>query len=303
MAIDLISTMRSFVRVYETRSFSAAAKDLNASQPSISKAVAQLEQTLGVQLLLRSTRGIAPTDAGQTFYEHALRTLHEADLAMQAAKGENAPLTGTLRVSGTITFMRQHIIPKLPIFMERHPHLCIDLLLDDGNIGLVEEGAEVALRMGRLASSSLTARKIGQCRRIVVATPAYLEQHGTPRQPSDLVEHAAIVLSRGEGGDRVAFARDGISTEVALQSRLRISALEGLRAALLAGLGLAVASEWILEEELDKGQVVEVLADWTMPGLDLWAVLPGGARHASPQARAFIAFVEEQLAATRYGVR
>lgn len=303
MAIDLISTMRSYVRVYETRSFSAAAKDLNLTQPSVSKAVAQLEQTLGVQLLLRSTRGIAPTDAGQTFYEHAVRTLYEADLAMKTVKGEDAPLTGKLRVSGTITFVRQHIIPKLPIFMERHPHLCIDLLLDDGNIGLVEEGAEVALRMGKLASSSLTARKIGQCRRIVVATPGYLDKHGTPEEPADLTKHAAIVLSRGEGGDQITFTRDGVSTEVVLQSRLRISALEGLRAALLSGLGLAVASEWILEEELGSGQVVEVLSDWSMPSLDLWAVLPGGARHASPQARAFIAFVEEQLAATKYGVR
>lgn len=301
--MDLLSSMRSFVRVYETRSFSAAAKDLNLGQPSVSKSVAQLEQKLGVQLFLRSTRGLAPTDAGQKFYEHALRTLDEAELAMKAVRDANAPLTGRLRVSGTITFMRQHIIPKLPAFMALHPHLSIDLLLDDGNIGLVEEGAEVALRMGKLASSNLTARKIGQCRRIVVATPGYLKQYGVPIEPGDLVGHAAIVLSRGEGGEHIAFDKDGIETEVVLQPRLRISALEGIRAAVLAGLGVAVASEWILEDELDSGQVVEVLADWRMPDLDLWAVMSGGARHASPQARAFIAFVEEQLAATRYGVR
>lgn len=301
--MDLINTMRSFVRVYETRSFSAAAKDLNLSQPSVSKAVAQLEQELGVQLFLRSTRGLTPTDAGQKFYEHSTRTLDEADLAVRAVKDANAPLTGRLRVSGTITFMRQYIIPKLPIFMEQHPRLSIDLLLDDGNIDLVEEGAEVALRMGKLASSNLTARKIGQCRRIVVATPSYLEKHGTPKEPRDLVEHAAIVLSRGEGGDHITFAKGGISTEVVRQPKLRISALEGLRAAVLAGLGVAVASEWILQDELDNGQVVEVLNDWGMQPLDLWVVLTSGARHASPKARAFIAFVEEQLATTRYGVR
>lgn len=301
--MDLISTMRSFVRVHETRSFSAAAKDLNLSQPSVSKAVAQLEQELAVQLFLRSTRGLSPTDAGQTFYQHALRTLDQADLAMQSVSGANASLSGTLRVSGTITFMRQHIIPRLAPFMAQHPRLCIDLLLDDGNIGLVEEGAEVALRMGKLASSSLTARKIGQCRRIVVATPAYLEQHGTPATPGDLAGHAAIILSRGEGGEQVTFSRDGSVAEVTLQPRLRISALEGLRSAVLAGLGVAVASEWIFDDELASGQVVEVLADWRMPPLDLWVVLPGGARHASPQARAFIAFIEEQLAGTRYGVR
>lgn len=301
--MDLIATMRTFVRVYETRSFSAAAKDLNLGQPSVSKSVAQLEQELGVQLFLRSTRGLAATDAGHTFYEHAIRTLEQADLALNIGKGADAPLTGTLRVSGTITFMRRHIIPKLPLFMEQHPRLTIDLLLDDGNIGLVEEGAEVALRMGKLASSSLTARKIGQCRRIVVAAPAYLEKHGMPATPHDLAQHAAIVLSRGEGGQQLAFVRDGVVTDVALQPRLRISALEGVRAAVLAGLGVAVASEWILEDALDSGDVVELLSDWRMPNLDLWAVLPGGARHASPQARAFIAFVEEQLAATRYGVR
>jgi len=301
--MDLFSTMRTYVRVYETRSFSAAAKDLNLGQPSVSKSVAQLEEELGVQLFLRSTRGLAPTDAGHTFYEHATRTLREAELALTSVKGANAPLAGTLRVSGTITFVRQHIIPKLPLFLDQHPRLTIDLLLDDGNIGLVEEGAEVALRMGKLASSSLTARRIGRCRRILVATPAYLAQHGTPQTPAQLAEHAAIVLSRGEGGEHITFTRDGAALDVVLQPKLRISALEGLRAAVLAGLGIAVASEWILEDALDSGQVVELLPDWCLPDLDLWAVLPGGARHASPQARAFIAFVEEQLAATRYGVR
>ncbi|WP_144633761.1 LysR family transcriptional regulator [Bordetella genomosp. 13] len=301
--MDLLSAMRSFVRVYETRSFSAAAKGLNLGQPSVSKAMAQLEQELGVQLFLRSTRGLTPTDAGHHFYEHAARTLEDADLAVKSVKGADAPLTGRLRVSSTITFMRQHIIPKLPIFMAQHPGLSIDLLLDDGNIGLVEEGAEVALRMGKLASSNLTARKIGQCRRIVVATPGYLEKHGMPNAPSDLAGHAAIVLSRDEGGDRIAFANGDASAEVVLRPRLRVSALEGLRAAVLAGLGVAVASEWIIQDELDGGQLVEVLAGWSMPPLDLWVVLPGGARRASPKARAFIAFVEEQLAATRYGVR
>ena len=301
--MDLFSTMRTYVRVYQTRSFSAAAKDLNLGQPSVSKSVAQLEEELGVQLFLRSTRGLAPTDAGHTFYEHATRTLREAELALTSVKGANAPLAGTLRVSGTITFVRQHIIPKLPLFLDQHPRLTIDLLLDDGNIGLVEEGAEVALRMGKLASSSLTARRIGRCRRILVATPAYLAQHGTPQTPAQLAEHAAIVLSRGEGGEHITFTRDGAAHAVVLQPKLRISALEGLRAAVLAGLGIAVASEWILEDALDSGQVVELLPDWRLPDLDLWAVLPGGARHASPQARAFIAFVEEQLAATRYGLR
>lgn len=300
--MDLINAMRSFVRVYETGSFSAAAKDLGLGQPSISKAVAQLEERLGAQLFLRSTRGLTPTGAGQKFYEHATRTVDEAELALRAVRGESATLTGRLRVSGTITFMRQHIIPKLPIFVEQHPRLEIDLLLEDGNVGLIEEGIEVALRMGRLASSNLTARKIGQCRRVVVATPDYFARHGIPQQPEELVDHPSIIFSRGEGGEHVMFVKAGNSRKVVLRPRLRISALEGVRAAVLAGLGIAVASEWIFTEELNDGGIGEALTDWTMPPLDLWAVLPGG-RQANHKARAFIAFVEEQLKTTRYGVR
>ncbi|WP_229259433.1 LysR family transcriptional regulator [Duganella aceris] len=293
--------MRSFVRVYESGSFSVAATHLALGQPAVSKSIAQLEEKLATKLFLRSTRGLTPTDAARTFYEHAVRTLDEAELALKAVRGEPASLTGRLRVSGTITFVRRHIIPRLPGFLDKHPGLDIDLLLDDGNVGLIEEGAEVALRMGKLPSSNLVARRIGQCRRVVVAKPDYFARHGTPRQPEDLGDHAAIVLSRGEGGEQMAFIKDGVAREIGLKPRLRISALEGVRSAVLAGLGVAVASEWIFTEELDDGRVVEALTDWELPRLDLWAVLPGG-RHAGPKARAFIAFVEEQLAKTRYGI-
>jgi DNA-binding transcriptional LysR family regulator len=299
--MDLINAMRSFVRVYETGSFSAAAKHLRLGQPSVSKAVALLEERLEAQLFLRSTRGLTPTDAAQRFYEHAVRTLDEAELALKSVGEGRAELSGRLRVSGTITFMRQHIIPKLPVFMAQHPRLEMDLLLEDGNVGLIEEGVEVALRMGKLASSGLVARKIGRCRRVVVATPDYFRRHGTPKQPEDLADHRTIVFSRGEGGEQATFEKAGKSRDIMLRPSLRISALEGVRAAILAGLGIAVASEWIFTDELDGGQVREVLTEWELPPLDLWAVLPGG-RHAGPKARAFIAFVEEQLKETRYGL-
>jgi DNA-binding transcriptional LysR family regulator len=299
--MDLIGAMRSFVRVYESGSFSVAAKHLELGQPAVSKSIAQLEEKLGIQLFLRSTRGLTPTDAARTFYEHAVRTLDEAELALKAVRGEPAALTGRLRVSGTITFMRQHIIPRLPRFLDAHPGLDIDLLLDDGNVGLIEEGVEVALRMGKLPSSNLVARRIGQCRRVVLASPDYFARHGTPLQPEDLMAHPAIVFSRGEGGEQFSFVKDGATRDIVLRPKLRVSALEGLRSAVLAGLGVAVASEWIFTDELDDGRVREALTDWQLPRLDLWAVLPGG-RQAGPKARAFIAFVEEQLAQTRYGV-
>lgn len=300
--MDLFGAMKAFVRVYESGSVSTAAKQLGVGQPAVSKSVAQLEERLKTSLFLRSTRGLAPTDAGQRFYEHAVRTLDEADLALRAMGGDDAALTGRLRVSGTITFMRQHIIPQLAAFRAMHPEVALDLLLDDGNVGLIEEGVEVALRMGKLADSGMTARKIGQCRRVVVATPAYFAHHGMPQQPDDLAGHAAIVFSRGEGGEQVAFSRAGRARTVGLKPVLRINALEGIRAAVLAGMGIAVASEWIFTDELDDGRIVEALPDWELAPLELWGVLPAG-RRASAKARAFLAFVEEQLAATRYGIR
>lgn len=298
--MDIISGMRAFAKVYETGSFSGAAKLLGIGQPSVSKSVAQLEEFLDIKLFLRSTRGLAPTDAGQTFYEHAVRTLDEAETAITSLSGRRATLNGRLRVSGTITFVRQHIIPRLQPFLQEHPGLKIDFLLDDGNVGLIEEGVEVALRMGRLADSSLTARRIGRCRRIVVAAPDYLVRYAPIEEPEVLVKHQTIVFSGGEGGEQVEFAKAGRKRAIVLRPRLRISALEGVRAAVLSGLGVAVASEWIFMDELRDGRVVEVLADWEMTPLDLWAINPGG-RRASAKARAFIAFVEEQLKSTPFG--
>jgi DNA-binding transcriptional LysR family regulator len=302
MAMDLIGAMRTFVRVYETGSFSMAARSLGLGQPTLSKSIAQLEERLAAKLFLRSTRGLAPTGAGEIFYRHAVRTLNEADAALKAMHGEPEAMTGKLRVGGTVTFMRQYIIPQLPGFLDRQPGLEIELLLDDGNVGLIEEGVEVAFRMGKLPSSGLTARRIGQCRRVVVAAPDYLRRRGTPGLPEELADHPSIVFSRAEGGDAFSFHKDGSSRRVMLKPRLRVSALEGVRAAVLSGLGVAVAAEWIFAEELASGQVCAVLEDWDMPRLDLWAVLPGG-RHAGPKARAFIAFVEEQLAKTPFGLR
>jgi len=145
------------------------------------------------------------------------------------------------------------------------------------------------------------ARRIGQCRRVVVASADYLAQHPMPMTPEDLEQHACIVFSRGEGGEQVTFSKAGITRAIVLRATLRISALEGVRAAVLTGLGLAVSSEWIFTDELADAMVCEVLTDWQLPPLDLWAVTPS-ARHTSPKAKAFIAFVEEQLASTPYGL-
>ena len=287
------AAMEAFVRVVDAGSFSAAARQLHLGQPAVSKMIAQLEKRLGVRLLLRSTQGLTPTEAGQGFYEGAKRALEEADEAETAARGANASLSGELRISAATTFARLHVVPRLAAFLAEHPELKMQVILDDRNIDLIEAGIHVALRMGSLEDSALVARKIAQSPRRVLATPAYFKNHGEPKVPVDLVTHQAIVYDIAGGGTAWTFRKGSTETLVNVTGRVRVTAAEGVREAVLSGLGLAVASEWMFPE-LKSGGVLKVLQDWMLPPMDLWAVSPIG-RHVSARARAFVSFIEQAL--------
>jgi DNA-binding transcriptional LysR family regulator len=295
--MDRLVAMETFIRVVDTGSFSAAARQLRVGQPAVSKTVAQLEDRLGVQLLLRSTQGLTPTEAGQNFYERAKRAIEEADEAELVARGASASLSGNLRISAAVTFARLHVVPRLAHFLAEHPALEIEAVLDDQNINLIESGIDVALRMGSLADSALIARKIGQSPRRVLGTPAYFEKHGEPRAPAELAAHQAIVYDVRGGGTVWTFRRGSTESSVTVSGRVRITAAEGVREAVLGGMGLAVASEWMFAPELKRGLVKAVLEEWTLPPMELWAVFPTG-RRASAKARAFVTFIEEELAKT-----
>lgn len=293
--MDRLSAFEIFVRVVDTGSFSATARHFDIGQPAVSKAVAQLEDWLGVKLLLRSTRALTPTEAGQNFYARAKRAVEESGEAVLAARGTAAGLTGKLRISAAVCFARLHIVPRLPEFLSEHPDLDIDLVLDDRNIDLVEEGIDLALRMGDLADSNMTARRIGLAKRRVIATPAYFAKYGKPSTPADLLEHRAVVYSRDiAGGEDWTFRKDSVEQSIKLQSRVKISATEGLRAAVFSSMGIAVASEWAFAPELKSGVVVSTMDDWKLPTIALSALYPTG-RMASSKARQFAAFVEECL--------
>jgi DNA-binding transcriptional LysR family regulator len=294
MEMDRLAAMEVFVRVVEAGSFSGAARQLRVGQPAVSKAVAQLEDRLGVRLLLRSTHRLTPTEAGRNFYERAKRAIEEAEEAELAARGAGATLSGRLRISAAVTFARIHVIPRLPVFLSEHPALDIDVVLDDRNIDLVEEGVDVALRMGELADSALTARKIGQSPRRVIGSPAYFDAMGVPQTPADLAKHQAVVYEQRGGGTEWTFRRGIAETSVTVDGRVRVSAAEGVRAGVFAGLGLVIASEWMFAPELKSGAVISVLDDWLLPPIDLWAVFPTG-RQASAKARAFASFIEQQI--------
>ncbi len=290
--MDRLAAMETFVYVVETGSFSAAARRLNIGQPAVSKAITQLESRLAVRLLLRSTRGLTPTEAGLAFFERAKRAIEEADEADNAARGAASGLTGNLRICAAVTFGRIHIVPHLGPFLDQNPDLNIDLLLDDRNLNLVEEGVDIALRMGALSDSGLTARKIAECRRVVLGTPAYFKKHGEPTCPADLCKHQAVVYALG--GANWQFRNASEEQSVVINGRIRVSAAEGLREAVLAHLGLTMASEWMFAPELASGAVREVMTDWTLPNQDLWAVFPTG-RMASAKARAFVEYVQGLL--------
>jgi DNA-binding transcriptional LysR family regulator len=288
--MDRLASMETFVRVVETGSFSRAARQLRVGQPAVSKSIAQLEKYLGVKLLTRSTQGLTPTEAGLGYLVRARRALEEAAEAELAAREAGAGLKGRLRICAAVTFARIHLIPLLPEFLAQNPELDLEVVLDDRQIDLVQEGIDVALRMGKLMDSALTARRIARCKRLVLGTPAYFDHAGTPSTPSELSRHQAVVYLMGEGSVW-SFRRGSSELAVTVQGRLRVTAAEGVRAAVLADAGLAIASEWMFSPELRSGAVRAVLREWNLPALDLWAVFPGG-RATTAKARAFVDFFE-----------
>ena len=289
--MDRHLAMETFIRVVDTGSFSAAASQMRVGQPAVSKAIAQLEEWLGVRLLLRSTRSLTPTEAGMNFYVRAKRSIEEAEEAVLAARGAGAALSGKLRIAASVCFGRLHIMRQLHRFLEKHPELEIDMVLDDRPINLVEEGIDVAFRSGSLADSTLVARKLGQARRRVMATPSYFVKHGEPKSPAELIAHQTVIYTPDGGGVSWTFRQGSAETSVAVGGKLKVTAAEGLREAVFAHLGLAITSEWNFAPELASGIVTSVLNDWELPRLELWAVYPTG-RMASAKAREFASFVE-----------
>jgi DNA-binding transcriptional LysR family regulator len=293
--MDRLGAMETFVRVFETGSFSAAARLLNVGQSAVSKSIAQLEDRLGVSLLMRSTHGLTATEAGRTYYEHARRVLDEADEADLAARVADACLTGRLRVNAGVTLASLHLMPRLPAFLAAHPKLSVDLVINDRAIDLIEEGMDVGLRYGPLRDSSLVGRIVATTRRLVLGAPDYFHRAGVPMAPAELTEHEAVIYTEDRGGsDTWTFHKGDSEMTVRIPGRLRVSASEGVRAAVLSGIGLAVVSQWVFAPELAAGAVCAVLADWILPPVELWVVFPAG-RMVSAKARAFAAFVKTEL--------
>jgi len=290
---DRLHALRLFVRVAHTGSFSRAGREFGLSQPSASRIIAELEREIGATLFTRTTRAVTLTEAGADYLlriESMLSSLEEAD---HAARG-TGELRGVLRVGLSSSFGVREVIPRLPSFMQRHPNLRIDLLVDDRYQELVNEGVDVALRFGTLADSTATARRLGITPRLLVASPTYLRSTAAPKNPDDLAKHSLIVGPAGTRPGNWTFYRDGKPLTIRVEGRVTTSSNEGAIAAAIAGLGIASTVVWGCRTELAEGTLVVVLKAWKMDTIELNALFPAG-RTAKPSARAFADYLATAL--------
>ena len=290
--MDRLDAMRLFVRVVETGSFSAVAREANIGQPAVSKQIAALEEHLRAQLLHRTSRNLSLTEAGQIYYESTVRLLSALDDAEQAVgRGQSQP-SGLLRVTLSAGFGRLAVVPLLPSFHARYPEITVDLLVSDRYIDLVEDGIDVAIRLGDLDDSSVIARRIGVSPRVTVATPAYLERIGAPATPHDLDRHACIAFTfQRRPRDWVFTGRDG-PIRHSPKGPVRANDAENIRAAVLAGIGLAQTPRWLFNAELVSGEVREVLSDYPAERPPIHAIFPAGRKPAS-RVRVFVEHLAE----------
>ncbi len=269
--LDRITCIKSFVRTVETGSFSAVARELNTTQPTISKQIAALEEYLDVQLLIRSTRKVGLTDEGMRFYQHSqlvLTALAEAE----ASVGSRQIPSGVLRVNCSVSFGLMQILPRLKRFLARYPDLKVDLTLSDYYIDLVEEGIDVAIRIGNFHAPSLVSVPIGKSRLVTVAAVAYLQKFAAPRVPTDLLEHNCIVYTRQSTGTEWQFQ----GTTVTVRGNLQVNNSAALRDAVLAGIGIGTSPIWAFGAELENKSVKILLEEYEPAPLPIQAVYRRG---------------------------
>ena len=292
--MDTLEAMTVFVRVVERGSFSAVARELGMTQPTVSKQISALEQRLGGRLIARSTRQLSLTDEGQRYYRQCREILAAVDDAEHSFQTGREGVAGPLRIASSVSFGRLQIAPRLQGFLQRYPDITIDLQLSDQNVDLVSEGVDVALRIGDLKDSSLIARQVGLTRRLTVASPAYLKQHSALQSPGDLVRHNCILFNLLEPSDTWAF--DAGQHQVQVRGNVRSNNSEAIRQMVLSGLGISLSPSWLYREDIEAGRVIRVLEGYTPSSLPIHAVSPAN-RRQSARIRAFVDFLAKAFAA------
>lgn len=278
---DITGWMRTFITVADAASFSRAAARLELPQSTVSRQVSALERHLGAALLKRTTRSIALTSEGQAYYEAALRALAAIDEAA-ASVGLHGALGGQVRLTAPLTLAQSRVIPMLADFQRLQPRIEIDLRLSDHALNLVSDNLDFAIRVGAIGDSRAIARRIGVARRVMVASPAYLDEYGVPHQPSDLQAHNCLSYALLATGNKWVLGND---MQVEVSGTFRADSPDALRVAALAGIGIAVNARWLFEDDLAAGRLVEVLPDHPPADMPIHLVMPAG-RYIAARVRA-----------------
>ncbi len=307
--MDKLQAMSAFVRVVEAGSFSAVARELNSTQSAISKQVAALEAALDARLLTRTTRSLSLTEEGARYFEQARRLVAEVAEAEGAVRSAEQALTGWLRVAASVGYGRLRVMPLVQSFLAKHKRVRIDLRLSDGFIDLIEQGIDIAVRLGELPDSGLVARRVATTPRWLIAHRDYLRRlpkgMRVPRSPGDLLQHNCIVYTelqwRGAwkftAGPGAAEPVGSVRT-VRVQGNFQTNSSEVIRASVLAGMGIAFSPHWLFEEELASGAVLHLLPDWEAAAIPIHLVSPPE-RRQSAKVRAFAEHIAQALTRAR----
>lgn len=297
--MDRFESLSAFVAVADRSGFAAAARALGMSPPAVTRSVAALERHLGVTLFHRSTRAVSLTDDGAAFLDRARRILADLREAEHMAMGGRSTPRGQLYVTAPVMFGKLHVLPVIGALLERHEGLSARMMLLDRNVRIVEEGIDVAVRIGRLEDSSLRVAGIGSVQQSIVASPDYLAAHGVPMAPADLVGHRCIVGNGVRLGTIWSFGPKGEET-VQIMPRLTVNTIDAAITASEAGLGLAHVLSYQSAEAIAAGRLVRVLADHAPPARPVSLLYDAG-RAAMPAVRAFIEAMRERAAASGWG--
>jgi DNA-binding transcriptional LysR family regulator len=292
--MDQLSELRAFCRVVEAGSFTAAAAAVNMSHTAFSRQVRQLEDRLGVQLLNRTTRKLALTEAGHGYYERARRILDDLQDADLAIAQHHATPAGRLRINAPMAFGTIDLAVWLPRFMERYPQLHVELVCNDRHVDLIEDGFDVGIRLARdMPDSTLVARKLASMTTMLVASPEYLQRHGMPAAPADLARYNCLTYTIVPRPQEWTFTLpDGDLQTVTVRGSLQANTGVALRLAALGGIGIATTASFIVQNDLAQGSLVRVLPGYPMRSRSLYAVYPQS-HHVSAKVKAFVEFAAD----------
>jgi DNA-binding transcriptional LysR family regulator len=294
--MDTIRAMRYFIRAIDLGSLSAVAREYRTQQPQVSKVLRALEQAMGVRLFERSTTGLAPTEQGQRFQARARLVLEEFDHAVADAQNATRQPTGLLRINAPVAFGQLRLNAMVQQFLVDYPQVQIELILDDRFIDLVEEGVDLALRLGTSLPPTAVARRLGTSSRLLVAAPAYLARRGTPEAPEQLAEHDYVRFAWAPRGDVVELTSSARTVSVTTRGRFRVNHAVAIRDSLAAGAGIGLCPAWLVDDLLASGNLITVLPDWRGEAQHLTLLSPSR-RYRPARVTAFMDFVARQVAA------